>query len=187
VADFKDEEDDQKTKELMKVLPRLFTKHQTEVRRIVGILSITEYMDLSLYLDMRKTAAYEALWDDVTKQFLQHTEPVVLSAAIRAINTLTSNSSMEAANKQKLAELEESLFASLRDAIDGEDVPGMTISEDQLSSIEAILLRVGLLASNRDIVTAMQDEEGGQSSGWTIVLAFAGRGALGFKEETKVS
>jgi len=171
----------------MKVLPRLFTKHQTEARRIVGILSIPEQMNLSLYLDMRKTAAYEALWDDIMKQFLQHTDATVLAAAIRAINTLTANSSMESTNKQKLAELEESLFASLRDALDGQNVSDMLINDDQLTSIEAILLRVSLLTSSRDIVDVMQDEEGGQSSGWAIVLAFAGRGALGFKEEAKVS
>lgn len=171
----------------MKVLPRLFTKHQTEVSRIVGILSIPEHMNLALYLDMRKNAAYEALWDDVTKQFLQQTDAAVLSSAIQAINTLTANKSMETTNKDKLTELEESLFASLRDAVDGADVPSMSIAEDQLTTIEAILLRISLLARSRDIVPIMQDEEGGQSSGWAIVLAFAGRGGLGYKEEAKVS
>jgi cohesin complex subunit SA-1/2 len=185
-TDIQDEEDYPKSKALMKVLPRLFTKHQTEASRIVGILSITKYMNLSLYLDMRQTAAYETLWDDVTKQFLQHTDPNVLTAAIHAISTLTANTPMEATNKEKLAELEESLFTSLRDVIDGQDVSVMTIGEDQLASIEAVLLRVKLLSSSRDIVGVMQDEEGGQSSGWAIVLAFAERGGLGFKEEYQI-
>lgn len=180
------DEDEERTKELMKVLPRLFTKHQAEPGRIAGILSIPEHMDLSLYLDMRATSAYEALWDDVTKQFLHHTEVAVLTAAIQAINTLCANTSMDSVNAAKVAELEESLFTSLRDAVDGEDVGGMSISEDQLGAIEATFLRLSLLARSRDITSAMGDEEGGQSSGWTIVSAFAGRGGLGFKEEVKV-
>lgn len=177
---------DERTKELMKVVPRLFTKHQAEPGRIAGILSIPEHMNLSLYLDMRKSTAYEALWDDVTKQFLHHTDPIVLTAAIQAINALSANTSMDTINSTKIAELEESLFASLRDAINGEDVGGMSIDEDQLGAIEAIFLRLSLLARSRDITTVMSDEEGGQSSGWTIVSAFAGRGGLGFKEEAKV-
>lgn len=181
-----DDDEDEKTKALIKVLPRLFTKHHSEVGRIVGILSIPEYMNLSLYLDMRMAKAYETLWDDVTKQFLQHTDPKVLAAAIQAINTLNANTSMSDANSRKLSELEDSLFVSLRDFVDGEDVPAMTIDDDQVTAIESILLRISLLARSRNIVDAMEDEEGGQSSGWTIVSAFAGRGALGYKYEAKV-
>jgi len=33
----------------------------------------------------------------------------------------------------------------------------------------------------------MEDEEGGQSSGWEIVCAFAERGELPYKDEAKVS
>lgn len=45
----------------MKILPRLFAKHQTDVARMAGILSIPERMNLSLYLDMRmSTVSSEA-------------------------------------------------------------------------------------------------------------------------------
>ena len=40
----------------MKILPRLFTKHQSDVGRMAGILSIPEHMNLDVYLDMRKTS-----------------------------------------------------------------------------------------------------------------------------------
>lgn len=144
-------------------------------------------MNLSMYLDLRKGAAYESLWDDITKQFLQHTDAAVQSAAIAAIKALNDNTSMAAVNTRKTAELEEALFSSLRDAVDGEDVAAMSIDEDKLTALEAILLRIHLVSTARDMVTVMEDEEGGQSSGWTIVNAFAGRGGLGFREEAKVS
>lgn len=181
-----DDEDEQKTKALLQVLPKLFTKHQADVKRIVGVLAIPEHMNLSVYLEAQKTAAYQTLWDDVTKQFLQHTDQAVLTAAMQAINTLNANESMATINTQKLGELEEALFTSLRDVVNGEDVPSMSIDEDQVTAIEAILLRISLLARSRDIATAMEDEEGGQSAGWTIVSAFAGRGSLGYKEEAKL-
>ncbi|KAL1409808.1 cohesin complex subunit [Vanrija albida] len=186
ITDYEDEDEDEKTKALIKVLPRLFAKHQAEVKRIVGVLSIPQHMNLSLYLDLRKGAAYESLWDDITKQFLQHTDAAVQSAAIAAIKALNDNTSMAAVNARKTTELEEALFSSLRDAVDGEDVAAMSIDEDKLTALEAILLRIHLVSTARDIVTAMEDEEGGQSSGWTIVNAFAGRGGLGFREEAKM-
>ncbi|BEI80426.1 hypothetical protein CcaverHIS002_0109550 [Cutaneotrichosporon cavernicola] len=181
-----DEEDDEKTKSLMGILPRLFTKHQSEPSRIGGILSIPEHMNLQLYLDMRKTPAYEALWTDVTNQFLKHTDGNVLQAAIRAINKLVENSTMDSTNTSKLAELEEAVFSSLRDAINGEDVFSMQLDDDAAILVEAILLRVSLLGRSRDITSAMTDEEGGQSSGWAIVSEFAKRGGLGFKQEAKL-
>ena len=130
--------------------------------------------------------AYESLWDDVTKQFLQHTDSTVLSAAIQAINHLCNTTSMPTSNTTKLAELEEALFSSMRDAIDGEDVFSMSMDEDRLAAVEAILLRVVLLERSRDLVDVMEDAEGGQSSGWDIVCAFAERGDVGYKEEAKV-
>ncbi|EIW69874.1 hypothetical protein TREMEDRAFT_68341 [Tremella mesenterica DSM 1558] len=182
----KDEDKDERTKTLMKILPRLFTKHQADVARMAGILVIPEQMNLSLYLDMRKSAAYDQLWDDVTKQFLQHSDINVLTAAIKAVNHLCSNASMSPSNTTKMNELQEALLASLRDAIDGEDVATFSIDEDKVAALEAILLRIALLARSRDIVSVMEDEEGGQSSGWEIVCAFAERGAVGYKEEAKL-
>ena len=93
---------------------------------------------------------------------------------------------MAGSNGSKLAELEEALFASLRDAINGEDVGTMSLDEDQLAGLEGVLLRITLLGRSRDLVDVMEDEEGGQSSGWEIVCAFANRGDVGYKEEAKV-
>jgi hypothetical protein len=63
----------------------------------------------------------------------------------------------------------------------------MSIGDEEIASIEAILFRLTLLAKSRDITEVMEDEEGGQSSGWEIVCAFAERGELPYKDEAKVS
>lgn len=130
--------------------------------------------------------AYETLWDHITKQFLQHTDVTILTAAIQAINELNMNVSLSTSNTTKLDDLTESLFSSLRDAVDGRDVASMTVDEDEIAKLEAIMLRLSLLGKSRDITEAMEDEEGGQSSGWEIVCAFAGRGDLPYKDEAKV-
>ena len=62
----------------------------------------------------------------------------------------------------------------------------MSIDDEEVVSIQAILLRLTLLGKSRDITEVMEDEEGGQSSGWEIVCAFAERGELPYKDEAKV-
>jgi cohesin complex subunit SA-1/2 len=126
------------------------------------------------------------LWDDIIKQFLQHTDQTVLTSAIQAVNELTLNTSLANHNTAKLNELTESLFTSLRDAINGQDVSSMSIDDEEVVSIQAILFRLTLLGKSRDITEVMEDEEGGQSSGWEIVCAFAERGELPYKDEAKV-
>ncbi|WVQ95735.1 hypothetical protein IAU59_002834 [Kwoniella sp. CBS 9459] len=181
-----DEDEDARTKTLIKVLPRLFAKHHADPSKMTGILSIPKHMKLGLYHDVRMGTAYNALWDEVSKQFLQHTNPAVLISAIQAINRLSQNSDMDAANTTKLAELQESLFASLRDAIGQNDVALLSLEEEGLAQLEAIMLRLSLLQKTRNLVEIMEDIEGGQSSGWDIVCAFAERGRLGYKEEAKM-
>jgi len=44
------------TRALIKSLPRLFAKHQTDEARIAVVLSIPLLMNLDLYLEMRMTA-----------------------------------------------------------------------------------------------------------------------------------
>jgi len=53
---YKEDQLDARTKTLMKILPRLFTKHQADTARMAGILSIPEHMNLGVYLDMRKSS-----------------------------------------------------------------------------------------------------------------------------------
>lgn len=90
-------------------------------------------------------------------------------------------------NDTKLAELDETVFTALRDGINGEEVFSMSLDEDQLATIQAILLRISLLVKSRNIVGVMEEDEGGQSTGWEIVCAFVERGEVGYREEAKVS
>ncbi|KAI0301249.1 hypothetical protein BC826DRAFT_1155978 [Russula brevipes] len=156
------------TRALIKSLPRLFAKHQTDEARIAVVLSIPLLMNLDLYLEMRMTAAYTGLWDDITKQFTSHSSPVVLSHAI--------------------LELEDKLATSLRDAVAGRDELELaSFTEDEVLLLGAICARLSMLAGARDMSSWMEEDEGGkQSSAWDIVSALLDRGRLGYKEEETV-
>lgn len=108
-----------------------------------------------------------------------------------AINSLLRSaidgaSGLSASNDKKLSELSEALFTSLRDTLDGEDLAGLNMDDDQLAALQAIMLRLSLIGRARDMSSEMTDEQGGQTSAWDIALGMAERGKLGYKEEDKV-
>ncbi|KAH9064622.1 hypothetical protein EDB87DRAFT_1804088 [Lactarius vividus] len=173
------------TRALIKSLPLLFTKHQTDEARIAVVLSIPLLMNLDLYLEMRMTAAYASLWDDVTKQFTSHSSPVVLSHAVAAVRHLMDATSLSNTNNTKILELEDKLATSLRDAVAGRDeLEIASFTEDEVLLLGAICARLSTLAGVRDMSSWMEEDEGGkQSSAWDIISALLDRGRLGYKEE----
>ncbi|KAI0058337.1 hypothetical protein BV25DRAFT_1283433 [Artomyces pyxidatus] len=173
------------TRALIKGLPRLFAKHQTDETRIVEVLSIPLLMNLDLYLEMRMIAAYSSLWDDVIKQLTSHSSSAVLNHAVAAIRHLMDATSLSNTNSTKILELEDELATSLRDAVAGRDeLEIATFTEDEVLRLTLICSRLSVLSGTRDMTSWMEEDEGGkQSSAWDIVIALAERGKLGYKEE----
>jgi cohesin complex subunit SA-1/2 len=115
----------------------------------------------------------------------------LLTSAIGAVNTLCRSavgpaSALSASNDKKLSELSEALFTSLRDALAGEDIAVITLEEDLLATVQAVMLRLTLLAKARDVSKEMMDNEGDQTTAWDICCAFVERAGLGYKEEAQV-
>ncbi|KAG6336650.1 hypothetical protein ID866_2431 [Astraeus odoratus] len=176
------------TRALMKGLPRLFIKYQTDEKRISDVLSIPPLMNLDLYLEMRMMNAYASLWDDVIKQFLSHSSQTVLTRAASAIRHLMSATSLTNTNSTKMLELEDELASQLRDAVAGrEEIEVASFSEDEVIALGAVCARMCVLAGSRDLSAWMEEDEGGkQSSAWDIVCALVERGRLGYKEEERM-
>ena len=61
-ADQQEENRDEQTKALIKVYPRLLSKHQADVGRMSALLMIPAQMNLGLYLDMRMTSVSYVLF-----------------------------------------------------------------------------------------------------------------------------
>ncbi|KAI0074611.1 hypothetical protein K474DRAFT_1765478 [Panus rudis PR-1116 ss-1] len=173
------------TRDLIKALPRLFIKFQTDESRMANVLLLPQMMNLDEYLEMRMMTAYATLWDDITKQFLTHSSPVVLTNAVSTIRHMLEATSLSNSNSEKIVELEEELSTSLREAISGRDELELaSFTEDEVLALSAICARIAALAGTRNMVSWMEEDEGGkQSSAWDIILALAERGRLGYREE----
>ncbi|KAF8624731.1 hypothetical protein AX17_007062 [Amanita inopinata Kibby_2008] len=173
------------TRALIKGLPRLFIKHQSDTNRIAEVLLIPTLMNLDLYLEMRMISSYAGLWDDVTKQFLSHSSLMVLARAVAAIRYFLDATSLSNTNGTKVSELEDELSSTLRDAVAGRDeIEVASFNEDEVLTLGTVCSRLSVLFGMRDMTAWMEEDEGGkQSSAWDIVSALSERGRLGYKEE----
>ncbi|KAF7292892.1 SCD domain-containing protein [Mycena indigotica] len=173
------------TRALIKGLPRLLVKYQTDQSRLTNVLTIPTFMNLDLYLEMRMVSAYSSLWDDIMKQFLSHSDPIVLSVAAQAMMYLFSATSLSNTNSTKILELEDEMASALRDAVSGRDEIDIAgFDEDEMITLGALCMRISLLFGSRDLSSWLEEDEGGkQSSISDIVSALVDRGKLGYKEE----
>jgi cohesin complex subunit SA-1/2 len=132
--------------------------------------------------------AYASLWDDVSKQFLSHSSPMVLTHAVTTMRHFMDATSLANTNSTKILELEDELSTSLRDIIAGrEEIEVTSFTEDEVLSLGALCTRLTVLAGTRDLSSWIEENEGGkQSSAWDIISALIERGRLGYKEEETV-
>ncbi|KAG8699732.1 hypothetical protein FRC08_005131 [Ceratobasidium sp. 394] len=173
------------TRALMKALPRLFAKVQTDEKRVGDVLVLPQLMNLDMYVELRETAAYEQLWNDVTKQFMSHSSPTVLRHAVATIQHFSQTTSLANTNATKIIELEDELATSVRELLAGrEELDIVTFTEDEVHALSAFVLRLHTLYGVRDMTNWLEEDEGGKVSRLVDVLgALTERGRLGYKEE----
>ncbi|CDR98692.1 hypothetical protein [Sporisorium scitamineum] len=169
---------------MISALPKLLAKYRTDAPRIADLLLLPQVMDLEMYTELQETAAFEALWDDVSNQIQRHVEPLVLKHGVQTLQKMVATTSQSTVNNTKLSALEEGLVSSLRETVSDRDVETAGFSEDEVHLLAANMLRLHLVSQVTNTSDALEDDENGQAtSGWEIVLGIAGRGRLAYSEE----
>jgi cohesin complex subunit SA-1/2 len=175
---------------LIKALPRLFVKHQTDANRISTVLVIPQLLNLGMYLEMRMIPTYETLWDDISKQLTTHPSPIVTRRAIGALKHMLATGSLQNVNNKKISELEEDLAKDLRKATKMKSKNSLettALSEDDVELVELTIFRISSLFSARDLVGWMEDNDGGkQTRILDIFIGLAERAKLGNGIENQV-
>jgi cohesin complex subunit SA-1/2 len=135
--------------------------------------------------------AYEAMWDDVTRQFLRHTDDLVLREVVGLIRRMNSTTALDATNQTKFENLKESLSVTLQEALFGKDLAMDSLEDEELQNIESGLLRVRTLMAQYNVDSLFSPGESEQDDDkidlFDVLLALASRGKLGYRSEVKVS
>lgn len=184
----RDEVESTLTRTLMNCLPRLLAKHQSDAGRTFILLVLPQHMKLSLYLDLRSINAYEALWDDVSKQFLASTDALLLERSMATIMYFKGTEELSRTNAEKTAELQNAVVVPLFEASKTVDVETAGLDDETRGKIGNALGRLVLLGKNWD-VSKMLDEKAdeNQQSVLSAVTSVSERGSLGYREDEKVS
>ena len=135
--------------------------------------------------------AYEAMWNDVTRQFLRHTDRVVLREVVALVRRMNSTTALDATNQTKFEELKESLSVALQEALSDKDLAMDSLEDEELQNIESGLLRVQTLMTQYNVdslfaSTGDADQEDDKIDLFDVLLALAARGKLGYRTEVKV-
>ncbi|RDB16124.1 hypothetical protein Hypma_003371 [Hypsizygus marmoreus] len=176
------------TRELVKGLPRLFIKHQTDQTCIADVLLIPTLMNLDLYLEMRMIAACYPFPTDLHLSMGRYHQAIPLTFVTQCPYTRRGGypplygceQSLSNANSTKILELEDKLPSVLRDTIAGWD-------EIEVAPFMHFALIWLCVSTHATMAALMDEDEGGKQSGaWDIISALVERGRLGYKEEETV-
>ena len=131
------------------------------------------------------------MWNDVTRQFLRHTDRVVLREVVALVRRMNSTTALDATNQTKYEELKESLSVALQEALSDKDLAMDSLEDEELQNIESGLLRVQTLMTQYNVdslfaSTGDADQEDDKIDLFDVLLALAARGKLGYRTEVKV-
>jgi len=131
------------------------------------------------------------MWNDVTRQFLRHTDRVVLREVVALVRRMNSTTALDATNQTKFEELKESLSVALQEALSDKDLAMDSLEDEELQNIESGLLRVQTLMTQYNVdslfaSTGDADQEDDKIDLFDVLLALAARGKLGYRTEVKV-
>lgn len=172
----------------MNSISRLFAKHQTVPSKCMALLLLPQQVDLDLYLEMRQVTNYEQLWDDITRQFVNHNDLYLLEKAMDAINVLRSTQALSATNSEKASALGTAVVDPLRQLLDGVDAVNATpIDKDTIRNLSSWLARLNLILKHWDVTSALTESDSENLP--TVVESLnqiVERGQMGFDEEEKV-
>ena len=175
------------TRSLIKALPRLFSKHQSDATRSAIVLLLPCQMQLELYLDMRLLTAYEALWSDVTRHFTSTANVFVLERAMETIQYLRSADTLSQYNGEKTAALEQAVVAPIYEITAASEI-GTGLDEDDLKKLDASMMRLALIVKNWDAIALLEEKDGGNASSLVdIAVEVLNRGQVATAEEDNVS
>lgn len=177
------------TRSVVPALAKLFAKYRTESPRVSEMLLLVPALDLSLYAATGQSATFASLWDEVSGQFLRHSEPLLLkrgAIAIRALNdSTTTHAVLSNLTHTKLSALQETLIGCLRDPLKGKELATAALDEDALFALRNNLERLAELFAATDCCESMEDSDNGLvTSGWEVVQQLGSRGKLGYEAES---
>lgn len=139
------------SRSLSKLIPPLLRKFGPVPDAASTVLRLEQLMKLDVYSDLRQSAAYASLLDDINRQFLTHADESVLKEASAALLHAKSFEELDEVTGEKLSQLQEETVAVLMGCVRGRDVATQKLGDGVVTELINTVRRMEYLASITDV------------------------------------
>jgi cohesin complex subunit SA-1/2 len=146
--------------DLSVILPQLLSKFGSTPQAASAILRLEQLLDLSLITDVQsEEVTYSTIVDDISKQFISHSDKQVLAAASAALRNARSYEQSKEAADAKVQEIWTESVSTLASLLDGKPASSRgTLDKQTLSEVVNTVVRLAELAGVYDCSTVIESK-----------------------------
>ncbi|KAF8474020.1 hypothetical protein BDZ91DRAFT_779776 [Kalaharituber pfeilii] len=138
------------SRSLATLIPPLLRKFGPVPDAASTVLHLEQLMKLDVYSDLRQSAAYASLLDDINRQFLTHADESVLKEASAALLHAKTFEELDEVTGAKLGQLQEETIAVLMACVAKKDPATARFGDKNLTELINTVRRLEYLASITD-------------------------------------
>jgi cohesin complex subunit SA-1/2 len=140
----------------MTFIPKLLKKFGPVPDAASSVLRIEQLMNLDVFQELRQSAAYSSLLDEINRQFLTHSDEGVLKEASAALMHAKKFEDLEEVTEAKLGQLKDETVNSLGNIVRGKDPATANFSETSLTELINTVRRLEHLSGITDCVEILE-------------------------------
>jgi cohesin complex subunit SA-1/2 len=140
----------------MTFIPLLLKKFGPVPDAASSVLRIEQLMNLDVFQELRQSAAYSSLLEEINRQFLTHSDEGVLKEASAALMHAKKFEDLEEVTEAKLGQLKDETVNSLGNAMRGKDPATANFSEASLTELINTVRRLEHLSGITDCVEILE-------------------------------
>ena len=148
---------------LSTIIPQLLSRYGSTPAGAAAILRLEQLLDADLINELAGDGTYEALLDDVNKQFVTHSDRKVLAEASKALRTARSYEQSREATDSKVKSIWEDAQDTLFGLLKGKNVPTRgTLDRGVLAEVLNTCVRFSSLVTVSDCTEILEAKIGGK-------------------------
>lgn len=136
-------------------IPLLLKKFGPVPDAASSVLRLEQLMNLDVFQELRQSAAYSSLLDEINRQFLTHADEGVLKEASAALMHAKTFEDLEEVTELKLGQLKEETVNALGNAVRGKDLATAKFSDANLTELINTVRRLEHLSGITDCVETL--------------------------------
>ncbi|KAA8893679.1 STAG domain-containing protein [Sphaerosporella brunnea] len=161
---------------LMTFIPLLLNKFGPVPDAASSVLRIQQLMNLDVFQELRQSAAYSSLLDEINRQFLTHSDEGVLKEASAALMHAKKFQDLEEVTESKLGQLKDETVNELGNIVRGKEPATAKFSDAIINAVRRLEHLLGIADCVEILETPFPAPADGDAVPVDVLLALLRRG-----------